>query len=75
MLHATNTRKEIDKRIKESFDALQAFMEANMHIENMPSAELLYSKCAALYNFLDDEHIDYLQGVRHALDEGLEWNV
>ena len=75
MLHKTQTRKEIDKRIEESFDALQAFMEANKHLTNKDEAYLLYEKCNALYIFLDDEHVDYVQASKHAIDEGWDWSV
>lgn len=63
--------------IKDTFDQLQAVMEAQKHldIQNGLFKEVLplVAKASKLWKLLDDEHRDYLNCVRHAIEEGLEW--
>ena len=68
---------KIRERIKSNFDALEKAMRAQNHLDADRIVEvlILIEACSKYWRVLDDEHRDYLHCVRHAVSEGMEWNV
>jgi hypothetical protein len=68
---------KVREKIKINFDALEDAMKAQKHLDEDNIVEVLglIAACSKYFRILDDEHRDYLHCVRHAVSEGMEWNV
>ncbi|MFY0623164.1 MAG: hypothetical protein JXQ89_15885 [Pelagimonas sp.] len=67
----------VRQKIKDTFDQLEAVMKEQKHldIQNGLFKEVLplVAKASKYWRVLDDEHRDYLNCVRHAIEEDKRW--
>jgi hypothetical protein len=68
---------DIREKIKETFDKLEAAMKEQKHldIQNGLFKEVLplVAKASKYWRVLDDEHRDFLNAVRFAIEEEKRW--
>ena len=66
---------QIHEKIKIRFDALEQAMNEQRHldVESIDEVLLLIEGCSKFWRILDDEHKDFLNAVRLALEDQLTW--
>lgn len=66
---------KIREKIKNNFDALEDAMCDQRHLEEDSIVEvlILIESCAKFWRVLDDEHRDFLNAVRFAVEEQKRW--
>ena len=68
---------KVREKIKDTFDQLEVVMNEQKHldIQNGLFKEVLplVAKASKYWRILDDEHRDYLNCVRHAIEESKRW--
>ena len=66
---------KIREKIKDNFDALEDAMKAQRHLEEDSIVEvlMLIESCSKYWRVLDDEHRDFLNAVRFAVEEEKRW--
>ena len=68
---------KINEKIKDTFEQLERALAAQRHldIQNGLFKEVLplVAKASKYWRILDDEHRDYLNCVRHAIEESRHW--
>lgn len=65
----------VRQKIKSNFDALESAMNAQRHLDHESIVEVLMlnEACSKYWRVLDDEHRDFLNAVRFAIEEGKRW--
>lgn len=65
----------VRQKIKNNFDALESAMSAQRHLDEDSLGEVLtlIEACSKYWRVLDDEHRDFLNAVRFAIEEGKRW--
>ena len=68
---------KILEKIENNFDALENSLRSQNHLDTdkIEGVLILMESCSKYWRVLDDEHRDFLNCARHAVAEGLEWNV
>ena len=66
---------QVRQKIKNNFDALESAMNAQRHLDEDSLGEVLklIEACSKYWRVLDDEHRDFLNAVRFAIEEGKRW--
>ena len=66
---------KVREKIKRNFDDLQAAMESQKHLDSKDINEVLalIESCSKYWRVLDEEHRDYLNAVRYAVEEDMPW--
>lgn len=66
---------KIREKIKNNFDALEDAVKAQAHLEEDGIIEvlMLIEACSKYWRVLDDEHRDFLNAVRFAVEEQKRW--
>lgn len=66
---------KIREKIKSNFDALEKAMRAQNHLDGESIIEvlMLIDSCAKFWRVLDDEHRDFLNAVRFAVEDEKRW--
>lgn len=66
---------KIREKIKSNFDALEGAVKAQAHLEEDSIIEvlMLIEACSKYWRVLDDEHRDFLNAVRFAVEEQKRW--
>lgn len=66
---------KIREKIKNNFDALENAMKAQKHLDqdNIVEVLMLIESCSKAWRVLDDEHRDFLNAVRFAVEEQKRW--
>ena len=66
---------KVREKIKNNFDDLQAAMESQKHLDSKGINEVLalIESCSKYWRVLDEEHRDYLNAVRYAVEEDMPW--
>jgi hypothetical protein len=66
---------KVREKIKANFDALENAMRAQSHLDGESIIEvlILIEACSKYWRVLDDEHQDYLNAVRFAVEEVKRW--
>ena len=67
----------VRQKIKDTFDQLEVVMKEQKHldIQNGLFKEVLplVAKASKYWRVLDDEHRDFLNAVRHSIEERQDW--
>lgn len=73
--HERRQMNKIREKIKNNFDALESAMKAQKHLEEVSIVEILtlIEACSKYWRVLDDEHRDFLNAVRFAVEEKKLW--
>lgn len=63
------------QKISDNFDNLQAAIEQQHHLDEAYIEDVLvmFEACSKYWRVLDDEHRDFLNAVRFAIEEGVPW--
>lgn len=66
---------KVREKIKRNFDNLQAAMESQKHLdeESLNEVLALIESCSKYSRVLDEEHRDFLNAVRDAVEEDMPW--
>ncbi|PWG15645.1 hypothetical protein [Salibaculum griseiflavum] len=66
---------KIREKIKNNFDALEDAMKAQKHLDEESIVEvlMLIEACSKYWRVLDDEHRDFVNAVRFAVEEEKPW--
>lgn len=66
---------KICEKIKNNFDALEDAMKEQKHLDEDTIVEvlMLIAACSKYWRVLDDEHRDFLNAVRYAVEEQKRW--
>ena len=67
----TEEPKDVKERIQHRIDRLETFMKEN----NRDKATLLEPEISKFWSILSDEDKDFIQSVRIALEDDIEWKV
>lgn len=62
-------------KVSELYDELEYMMEKQYHIFAVEEVLDTIEQINVYYSILDDEHIDYLDGVKFAIEKQSEWKV
>jgi hypothetical protein len=67
---------KIQEKIKTAFDQLEEAMKAQQHLDEGKIDEVLAltAQCSKFWRVLDDEHRDFLNAVRFAVEAKMQWN-
>ncbi|WP_300550174.1 hypothetical protein [Roseovarius sp.] len=66
---------KIREKIKNNFDALEGAMKAQKHLDedNIVEVLMLIEACSKYWRVLDDEHRDFLNSIRFAVEQEMPW--
>jgi hypothetical protein len=66
---------KLQEKIKAAFDQLEEAMKAQQHLDEgkIDDVLALIAQCSKFWRVLDDEHRDFLNAVRFAIDAQKPW--
>ena len=66
---------KIREKIKTNFDALEDALKQQKHLDESSAMELLslIHACSKYWSVLDDEHQDFLNAARFAVEDEIPW--
>ena len=67
---------KLNEKTNALMDEIQTMIEANAHLNgDLEKLEDLVSKVSIYWAHLDDESVDYLQGVQNAIENKTKWEI
>jgi len=72
----TSEMSTVRLRIRRNFDLLEEILKSQKHMEDSfeeVTIQEIINNCSRYWRFLDEEHKDFLNAARYAIEEKIEW--